>query len=156
RARGRPDELGLLQTLRESGGAGVDDLVRLSDLYAASQQNNDAAEMLADALEQHVRDLETRSLPLDERGRTLMADLSSAAALSGAHGGRVGGLSRAAETEGDRAPASSTFAEAALLCRTQLGDLTTAADLLERALVRRPSSALLVADFEAVMRQLDD
>jgi len=42
------------------------------------------------------------------------------------------------------------------LSRTQLGDFSHAAELLEQAIARRPESALLIADFEAVMRHLEE
>jgi len=85
RARGQADETTLLTALRESGNAEVDDLARLAQVYTAVQQNARAAEVLAEAVERHVRDLSADQLPLDEKGRTLLADLSAAAAVSASY-----------------------------------------------------------------------
>jgi tetratricopeptide (TPR) repeat protein len=156
KSRGRPDELRLYTALRDSGGAHFDDLLRLSQLHAAAQQNLPASEALADAIVAHVRELSAQGLSLDDRGRTLLADLTAGAAMAGAYEPAVRALSQAAEIEPDPAAAASKLGEAALLCRTQLRDLPRAADLLERALQRRPDSALLLADFEAVMRHVGD
>jgi tetratricopeptide (TPR) repeat protein len=98
----------------------------------------------------------TRKEPLDERGRTLLADLSAAGAVANAYAPAVRGLTVAAQVELDAAAAASLLSEASLLLRTQLGDFAGAAELLEEAIARRPESALLLADFEAVMRHLDD
>jgi lipopolysaccharide biosynthesis regulator YciM len=156
RARGRSDEAALLSALRDVHGAGVDELMRLAQLHLAGGRQGEAAEVLADALDRHVAELSAQREPLDERGRSLLAELSAAAAAASDHASAARGLARAAEIEADPAAAASSLGEAALLVRTRLDDWPTAAMLLERALARRPSSALLMADFDAVMRRLDD
>ena len=85
RVRGQADESALLTALRESGHAEVEDLLRLAQLYTALQQNARVAEVLADAVERHVRELMAAKLPLDDKGRSMLADL-----LDG--GGGLGGL----------------------------------------------------------------
>ncbi len=156
KARGRADERALLQALKATGGAGVDELTRLAQIYSAHDESRAAAEVLADAVERHVADLTARGEPLDERGRALMGDLSATAAAAADYASAARGLTATAEVEADAAAASSALGEAALLYRTRLDDWPAAARSLERALARRPDSALLLADFEAVMRHLDD
>jgi tetratricopeptide (TPR) repeat protein len=156
RARGQSDEAVLLTALRDSGYAEVDDLVRLAQLLAAMQQNSRAVDLLGEAIDRHVRDLAAQNRPLDDKGRTLLADLLAAAAVSATYGPAIRGLELAAGIEPDAAAAASSLGEASLLSRTQLGDFQHAANLLEQAIARRPGSALLLADFEAVMRHLGD